>query len=592
MLIVRWFGAKEFDLMNRKQNCNIPFEIASNSNKTTNMIPAKLNLWNPFFATLVFLFLLINPICFAQDLTSEQWQEDLDFLQTTVHKEYPFLFKKLEATDFDREVKTLRAAIPELQPHEIMVGLSRLIASFEYGHTVLGYWEGKVPFHELPVVLYHFDDGVYLQGVHRKYANLAGARLLEIEGVPIERAMELIRPVVPAENEMFVKAYGMHYLTYPEFLHAQRIISENKKFITLTLEKEGEVLRETIEAVPSERFPRRYGMVIPGEDWVESRDTTQTPLYLKNLERISYHEYLPKEKALYVRQSQIMDDEKADIPTFFSEVFEFVKQNDVDKLILDLRLNGGGNNYKNKPIVTGVIETQKINQPGKFMVIIGRRTFSACQNLVNELSTYTNAIFVGEPTSENINFYGDNRPVTLPNSGLTAFMSFAWWQDKPQWENGPWLAPHLATQMTFDQYRTNADPAMEAALAFSDSTFILNPMNYLTELFTSGKIDEVKPAAAKMISDPNYAFYDFKQAFDKTSLNLLKSNRLEEALFVYSMNAEFFPEDALVWNGMGDVYTQMDDFENAREAYEKALKLDPEGVEGEKARVKIAELKQ
>jgi tetratricopeptide (TPR) repeat protein len=273
-------------------------------------------------------------------------------------------------------------------------------------------------------------------------------------------------------------------------------------------------------------------------------------------------------------------------------VFEFVAQNEVDKLILDLRLNGGGNNYKNKPIVTGVIESRKINQPGKFMVIIGRRTFSACQNLVNELSTYTNAIFVGEPTSENVNFYGDNRPVKLPNSGMNAYLSFAWWQDKPQWENGPWLAPNIATGMTFEQYRTNEDPALEAALAFSDSTFISNPLNYLTELFTSGKINEVKPAASRMISDPNYAFYDFKQAFDKTGLNLLTNNQIEEALFVYSMNAEFFPEDALVWNGMGDVYSQMGDLHKAREAYEKAVQIDPMGIEGEEARNKLRELKQ
>ncbi|MGA9239647.1 MAG: tetratricopeptide repeat protein [Robiginitalea sp.] len=526
----------------------------------------------------------------AQELNSQQWQQDLDYLQKTIHDEYAFLFKKITASEFDEKVGALRAAIPKLEDHEVMVGLARLVASFEYGHTVLGYWEGKVPLHELPIVLYQYDDGIFIQGVHRDYAELAGARLLEIEGMPVARVLELMRPVIPAENEMFVKAYGIHYLTFPEFLHAQKILSENKRDITLTLEEDGQIRRETLSAVPAERFPRRYGMVIPGEDWVESRDTTRSPLYLRQLDRISYYEYLPEEKALYVRQSQIMDDEKADIPTFFKGVFEFIEQNDVDKLILDLRLNGGGNNYKNKPIVTGVIRTEKINKPGKFMVIIGRRTFSACQNLVNELSSYTNAVFVGEPTAENINFYGDNRPATLPNSGLNAYLSFAWWQDKPQWENGPWLAPHLATGMTFEQYRTNQDPALEAALAFSDSTFILNPMDHLTELFTSGKVDQVKPTAARMISDPNYAFYNFEQAFDKTAHNLLKSNRLDESYFVFSMNAEFFPERAGVWNGMGAIYAKQGELEKAREAYQKALSLDPGGQDGEEARRRLQEL--
>lgn len=554
------------------------------------MLPFEMTINRPIRLLLIYC-LLIPGVCLqAQELTSQQWQQDLDYLQKTIHDEYAFLFKKTTVSEFDEKVGALRASIPNLEDHEVMVGLARLVASFEYGHTVLGYWEGKIPLHELPIVLYQYDDGIFIQGVHRDYEELAGARLLEIEGMPVDRVLELMRPVIPAENEMFVKAYGIHYLTFPEFLHAQNILSENKLNITLTLEKDGQLRRETLSAVPAERFPRQYGMVIPGEDWVGSRDTTLNPLYLRELDRISYYEYLPEEKALYVRQSQIMDDEKADIPTFFKGVFEFIEQNDVDKLILDLRLNGGGNNYKNKPIVTGVIRTEKINKPGKFMVIIGRRTFSACQNLVNELSSYTNAVFVGEPTAENINFYGDNRPVALPNSGLNAYLSFAWWQDKPQWENGPWLAPHVATGMTFEQYRTNQDPALEAALAFSDSTFILNPLDHLTALFTSGKVDQVKPTAARMISDPNYAFYDFEQAFDKTAYNLLKGNRLEESFFVFSMNAEFFPDRAGVWNGMGAIYAKQGELEKAREAYQKALAIDPEGEEGEKARRKLQEL--
>ena len=264
----------------------------------------------------------------------------------------------------------------------------------------------------------------------------------------------------------------------------------------------------------------------------------------------------------------------------------------MEKFILDVRLNGGGNNYKNKPIVTGVIRSEKINQIGKFMVIIGRRTFSACQNLVNELSTYTNAVFVGEPTGENINFYGDNRPVTLPNTQMNAYLSFAWWQDKPQWENGPWLAPHLGTGLTFEQYRTNQDPAMEAALQFSDSTFILDPMDHLTQLFTSGRAQEVKSEAARMIQDPKYTFFDFESKLNEAGAKLLKSNRLEEALFVYSMTSEFFPASARTWVGLGETHEKLEDSERAQDAYKKALELAPEGQAGREGANRLKTLKQ
>ena len=546
---------------------------------------------NRLFKLLAFCLLLTATQTRGQEFTPGHWAEDLAFFQKTVHQDYPFLFKKTTPEAFDASVAELRDAIPGMEPHEILVGFARLVASFGYGHTVLGYWEQKVPLHELPLVLYHFDDGVYLQGVHRDYEELAGSRLVAIEGVPVERVLELMRPVVPAENEMFVKAYGIHYLTYPEFLHAQRVIPSLKMELELTLEKDGKVSQKTVRAVPSERFPRRYGMVVPGEEWVASRDLSETPLYLKNLDRNYYFEYLPEHKTAYVRQSQVMDDPSEDIPTFYERVFEFIRDHPVEKFILDVRLNGGGNNYKNKPVVRGVIQTEKIDQPGKFMVIIGRRTFSACQNLVNELSNYTNAVFVGEPTAENINFYGDNRPVTLPNTGVNAYMSYAWWQDKPQWENGPWLAPHLATGMTFEQYRSNQDPALEAALQFSDTTFIMNPMNHLTQLFTTGRVAEVKSEAARMIGDPNYAFFDFKAAFDTVGGNLLKSNRLEEALFVLGMSSEFFPEDPWIWVRLGEVHQKMGAPEKAISAFNKALELDPSGEAGKEAKRQISTLK-
>ena len=516
------------------------------------------------------------------EMTAGKWQEDLEFLRHTVHADYPFLFKKTTPEAFDAAVAGLHRDIPNMAPHEILVGLARIVASFGYGHTSLGYWEGKVPYHQLPLVLYAYDDGLYLQGAHREYEALAGARLLAIEGVPVEEVQKRMLPVVPAENAQFVKAYGLHYLTFPEFLHAQGVIPELKTEITLHLEKGGKLMDAVVTAVPAERFPRQYGMVVPGEEWVESRDLSQTPLYLKNLDRIYYYEYLPDEKAVYVRHSQIQDDDREDIPTFYDRLFQFIRENDVEKLILDVRLNGGGNNYKNKPIVTGVIRSN-IDAPGKFMVIIGRRTFSACMNLVNELSTYTHAVFVGEPTSENVNFYGDNRPVTLPNSGINAYLSFAWWQDKPQWENAEWLAPHVATGMTFEQYRTNQDPALQAALAFNDSTFIQDPMAHLTRLFMGGEMEKVHAEAARMIADPNYKFFDFEGEFDQAAADLIESRRLDEARYVNGLSLEFFSDSPRVWLRQGEILEARGEETGARAAYERVLLLDPEGSWGKAA---------
>lgn len=531
-------------------------------------------------------------ISYAQNhLTTSQWQEDLKFLQETVHQDYPFLFKKTTAKEFDAAVKQLNSEIPNLQDHEIVVGIARIVSSFKYGHTDISFRQDPFTFSQLPFNLYHFSDGVYIQGTHKDYQNTLGAKVIAVEATPIAKALEFIYPVVPVENEQYFKAFGLNYLKFPEVLHAQKITSTLKSSIELTLEKDGKTFKQVFKALPKgERVPVTYSLVKQEGDWLEARNQNETPYYLKNLDKIYYYEYLADEKTVYVRHSQIQDDPSEAIPAFYKRVFDFIENNDVEKMVIDVRLNGGGNNYKNKPIITGIIQSEKINKVGKLFVIIGRRTFSACQNLVNEMSNYTNAIFIGEPTAENINFYGDNRTETLPNSKIPTYLSWAWWQDKPQWENAEWLAPHTAVDMSFEQYKTNQDPVLETALSYSGEGYVLNPMQYMTELFTTGQIEKLKTEASRMVKDSRYKFFDFEGELNKAGYNVLGRMQTKEAIFIFQMIADLFPESANAWDSLAEAYLKAGDKTKALEFYNKALKMDPNGETGKHASEMIKEI--
>lgn len=524
-------------------------------------------------------------------LTAADWQADLRFLQNTVHKDYPFLFKKITAADWDAGVEKLHAAIPLMQQHEILAGFGRIVASFQYGHTGIGWAQSPFKYHAMPLNFYWFSDGIYIEGAHKDHQKILGAKVLKVEGVPVEEALTAIRPLVSVENDQYFKANGLFFLCVPEALHSQKVIKELKTSITLTLERDGKTFEQTVAAVDTYRFPTEYGFVMQdGSDWLSARDQSALPHFLKNIDKIYYFEYLPEHKTVYVRHSQIQDDPSESIPAFYERVFDFIEKNDVERLVLDVRLNGGGNNYKNKPIVTGIIRCDKINQPGKLFVIIGRNTFSACQNLVNELSNYTNALFVGEPTSENINFYGDNRRVMLPNSKIPVFLSFAWWQDKPQWENADWLPPHVAVEMSFDDYRSNRDPVLDAALNFSDKSPILDPMVYLRDLFIAGKLDAVQAEAERMVKDPQYRFFNFEGKFNQAGYDLLRSGKTESALFVFQLNTTLFPSSANVWDSLGEACWRAGQKDKAVEYYNKAIALDPKGRAGENARKMLKEI--
>ncbi len=525
-----------------------------------------------------------------EKLTGADWQSDLRFLQQTVHKDYAFLFKKITAETFDAEVEKLYRSMPSMNNNERMAGLGRIVSLFKYGHTSISWRQSPFRYHVAPVNFYWFSDGLYAEGADKKYAAIVGAKLVKVEGVPVMKALEAVKPLVPAENDQYFKAYGLDFLAIPEALHAQGVAKLLKPNITYTFEKDGKTFEQVVTAIEGFQLPRQYGFVTPGPDWVSVRDQQSTPRYLKNIDKNYYYEFLPESKTVYVRQSQVLDDPQETIADFYKKVFDFIDKNDVQKLVIDVRLNGGGNNYKNKPVLTGIIECKKINRPGKLFVIIGRRTFSACQNLVNEFSNYTNALFVGEPTAENINFYGDNRRVELPKTGIPVYLSFAWWQDRPQWENADWLAPGLAVEMSFDEYRSNKDPVLDACINFSDKDPVPDPIARLRELFTAGKLDEVEKEARTMIADPKYRYINFENKINDAGYNLLNQKQTEGALFVFELNTKFFPASANAWDSYAEANWKAKKTDKAIAFYNKAIELDPNGITGDNARRMIKQI--
>lgn len=69
--------------------------------------------------------------------TTAEWQADLRHLQKAVHTNYKNLFYNITATDWDRSVEELNAAIPKLDKNQILVGFMKLVAQFHVGHTQL-----------------------------------------------------------------------------------------------------------------------------------------------------------------------------------------------------------------------------------------------------------------------------------------------------------------------------------------------------------------------------------------------------------------------------------------------------------------------
>lgn len=537
------------------------------------------------------LFLVSSLTVLSQEtLTANQWQEDITFLQNEINSNYSGLFKKIDQSTWNAEVEKLHRQIPDLEAHEVKVGISRIVSLFKYGHT-------QVPFSTLakgavlPINLYHFKDGVYVEGAHKAHSKIIGAKVVKIENIAIDQALEAIKPVVPVENEQYFKAYGLRFLTVPSVLHAQGITTKKQQSITITVEKEGNTFDYTLETIALDKMSRDYNLTTPNDTWQSARSKDETPLYLKLLqEKFYFFEYLEDTNVLYVRQSSVFDDKEETLAAFYERLFEFIDTHNISRLIYDVRLNGGGNNFNNLSLIKGLMARPQINTNGNFYYIIGRQTFSAAQNLTNEIERYTEAIIVGEPTAENPNFYGDAHRVRLPNSSIDTYISFAWWQDKTPWSSEEYTSPHIVTEMTFNDFVTNQDPVLEKALHFDATNFIKDPLERLKELFINQDFAKLEEESKTMIADERYAHIDFKDNLEKSTYLLSMQGNAAGATYLKELMTRLYPTDGMAWNNLADQMIINKNFKKAKTYLEKAITVDKGGSEGEKAKKKLKEL--
>ncbi|HVQ39037.1 MAG TPA: hypothetical protein VMS31_15980 [Pyrinomonadaceae bacterium] len=504
--------------------------------------------------------------------TAEQWREDLRFFAAEMPKVHRNLFHTMSRDQFEAAVKKLDERIPSLADHEILVELMRIVAMIGDGHTGVRF-EQKFNTGIYPLRLYLYKDGLFVQSAVAEYRDAVGARVVKIGNTPVEQALRAAAEISWHDNELGIKSMAPRLLVIPEVLHALRLSSDLRK-AEFVVEKDG---RQTkLALTPSAQFQHRYQTP---SGWIDARADAKapTPLWLKDPDNNFWFEHLKDLGVLYVQFNAVQDKPEVNhkpgetVAAFFSRVFDYVETNQVDKLVLDLRLNGGGNNYLNLPLTIGMVKS-RVNKRGQLFVITGRETFSAAQNTVNELEKYTNAIFVGEPTAATPNHFGDARNLTLPNSKVMLQASTLWWQDMDPRDRRKWKAPEIAAELTSAEYSANADPAMAAILSYAPEKSLTES---LREALQAGDLAGMLKQYRSYRGNPAHAYLETETAMNSFGYELINKNRLADAIEVFKLNVEAYPGSANVYDSLAEAYLKKGNRELAIRFYSKAVEVDP-----------------
>ena len=519
------------------------------------------------FVQLIFGFILIKAQNVAPKLTAAEWQSDVNFLAEAMPKQHPNLFRWMKKEDFENAVRNLHDRIPALSEDEIIVGLMKITAMVKDGHTGVfprDFFRSGI----YPLRFYLYKDGLFVRQAAAKYKDAVGTRVVGIGNLTAEEALKRMNQIVAADNEMGAKANAPVLLSIPELLAGLKI-TEDKQNLKLVVEANGK--EKTFEVKPTANLGE---LLQPPESWIDKATVgakTETPLYLKDPKNLFWFEYLKEKKLVYVQENAVQNKPEETIARFYKKVFDFVAANPVEKFVLDLRNNDGGNNGLNRQVVIGLIKS-KIDERGKLFVITGRGTFSAAQNFVSEIENYTNAIFVGEPTAGHPNHYGDARPITLPNSKLEVRVSTVYWQDVDRRDTRQWTAPEIAVELSSEDYRKGFDPVLQAVMDYVPSESFESLINAATE---QKGITEFVGKYKTFKDDSKHKFIEMQGAMNRFGYTLLQNKRVNDAVEIFKLNAASYPNSPNVYDSLGDALAAAGRKEEAIKNYEKALSIDP-----------------
>ena len=531
----------------------------------------------------------------AQSNDKSLWQEDLRYLQATIHTKYSNLFYNVTSQQFDSAVSKMIAELHGMDESEFLAGIGKIMAMFHIGHTQAGYLfqnmnrqhsgnNSGMQFPFIPIEFYMFSDGFYVKSVANRYRELVGAKIIEIGQLPTAKALEKLRPYVNYENEQGFISNAPFYLRFPKLLFIAGI-SASKDKLRIKYEKSNQIKETYLDVDHNSTMIFKTTGLESIPEWTDASDLSENPVPLWKQDGTKYRNlaYVPETKTCYIRHSVTLNDKEQTIKDFFNKAYDFVEKNDIAKLVLDVRTNGGGNNQLIKPIITGIIQLKKINQKGKFFCIIGRRTFSACQNLVNELERYTEVIFVGEPTSENVNFYGDTRAETLPNSKVQVFCSWLWWQNSDPRDFRKFTAPQLAVDMDFNDYANNIDPVMKAIEHYKPGASFIDS---LKELELSNRHEEAIQFARNYFTEPINKYYVTKLEAEINTLgySLLNDGKSETAKNMFELNIKLFPHSGNTYDSYAEYCLKIGMADEGLKYYRKALEVEPNYANADEAK--------
>lgn len=412
-----------------------------------------------------------------------RWSQDLDLFQFALPQRQIAFYKLLPREQFEKEMSEIRAAVPHLSDRDIALRLMRVVAELGVAHSWIVLPEsGPLAFAHYPLEFRWFSDGLAVVAAAPEYQSALGARVDRIGTMTPEELETNLAPYISHENKTWLRYQSSNFMNNVELLRSLELADASAR-VELTLTKPGG------DHAAMQLTPAKSNFTL-----VSARTALNIPppLYARRSD-LYWYEYLQDSKTLYIQYRVCAEDPKNPFVDFAKSLFAFADSHTIQRTVVDLRLNSGGNSEVVTPLLEGIKARPQLNAKGHLFVLIGPMTFSTgewtAEELHNSFASLTsqtvdgfvwvrpssadvwkipfNATFVGEPTGGKPNCFGEVHSFGLPNSGITVNYAVKHFQltddgDPPSRE------PDIVVTRSREDFLAGRDPVLDAVIEMAD----------------------------------------------------------------------------------------------------------------------------
>lgn len=369
-------------------------------------------------------------------MTKEEWIEDLNYFVEKLETLHPNPYKNFNKEDFYKKIEELKNKSDNLNSDNMFRSISFLVALLKDAHTSLTL---TTNYYEIPTKFKLIENKVYIVNTNELDKEALFKEVIFINNTPIDMFIKNLEQYISYETDAFKNNQLGKLLSNPSLLKRLGLIDIDTYNIIYNNDGKSNYIQYSYNELLDSGFNQE--------------------------EKFYDFKYIEEQKALYIKYRSCKEDKNYKIADFIKDIDESMNLG-VDKIIVDIRQNMGGDSKVIKPLIKKLEEYKEENR--EIFCLIDDGTFSSGRHALFDLKNIGAILIGSESGGSKGEVFGEVIPFTLPNSKVKVKCStkiYKGLEDDTNKQFGS-ITPDYKAEATIEDLIEGRDVVLDTALEY------------------------------------------------------------------------------------------------------------------------------